>query len=766
MNESLLPPNSNNNNNSSSNNGNNSSRNSDEKTAAQLENTEQWSSASSFRVEARVMGRQPSELENWMFPGWGRAEVVHVRASPQAAVAAGHKEFVRKKRTKSNAAYWNTQVPLAEAAGVVRRRSSRSSNGEAPPEMLVNGVEYDGHGAGHQRFSDNQEDGFDGDEDADGLSDEAPEVINRILEQESRPPHALLGQLAATAICGNDITASCFYTVGLTATYAGVFAPAALLAVGIMLYFFRAVYAEVVTSKPENGGAYNALLNTTAKSTASIAACLTILSYIATAVVSASSASSYLGNVVAELDETMITIGLLGFFALLNIIGINESATVATVLFLVHIGTLLVLVTVSFIKFTSLGFSTHFVPNFHSDLQMDVGKAIFYGFSAASLGISGFETSANFVEEQREGVFPLTLRNMWAATFVFNPLLGFFSLTNMPMADITESSDVVLAKLGGHSSGHWLEVWISIDAFLVLSGSIITSFVGVCGLCKRLAGDRCLPAFLTTENEWRRTPHWIIISFFCICVSMYLALHGNTESLSGVYSIAFLTVMALFAVGDMLLKYKRGTMPRKYRASWPAVISAFVLVVIALFGTILRKPQNLRYFVFYFTGTATLFFVTFARLTVLKLTLSAMRRILKGTRLRAPVERFLQDAIHAVTAQSIVFFSNTSRLDVMNKAILYIRENEQTRHVLIVHVCEKESDVPSHFAEHVQVLDALYPKVQVDSLVLLGIPFCRDAVDELTERYDIPPNLMFIAAPGKRFRVKIASLGGVRVITH
>ena len=39
--------------------------------------------------------------------------------------------------------------------------------------------------------------------------------------------------------------------------------------------------------------------------------------------------------------------------------------------------------------------------------------ALFFGFSTAMLGVSGFETSANFVEEKKSGVFPKTLRNMW-----------------------------------------------------------------------------------------------------------------------------------------------------------------------------------------------------------------------------------------------------------------------------------------------------------------------------------------------------------------
>ena len=38
--------------------------------------------------------------------------------------------------------------------------------------------------------------------------------------------------------------------------------------------------------------------------------------------------------------------------------------------------------------------------------------ALFFGYSSAMLGVTGFETSANFVEEQKPGVYPRTLRNM------------------------------------------------------------------------------------------------------------------------------------------------------------------------------------------------------------------------------------------------------------------------------------------------------------------------------------------------------------------
>jgi len=113
-----------------------------------------------------------------------------------------------------------------------------------------------------------------------------------------KPPH-LLGEWLATAIAGNDLLSSCLYTSGLCAAWAGmcypllstillanlppfclgVWSPICLSLIIVMLHFFRAVYSEVGCALPLNGGAYNALLNTTSKQTASIAACLTILRY-------------------------------------------------------------------------------------------------------------------------------------------------------------------------------------------------------------------------------------------------------------------------------------------------------------------------------------------------------------------------------------------------------------------------------------------------------------------------------------------------------
>ena len=61
-------------------------------------------------------------------------------------------------------------------------------------------------------------------------------------------------------------------------------------------------------------------------------------------------------------------------------------------------------------------------------------------------------------------------------------------------------------------------------------------FVGVTGLVRRLALDRCLPEFLLARNKLRDTNHYIIVGFCLICISLYLLVQGDVGSLSGTLS--------------------------------------------------------------------------------------------------------------------------------------------------------------------------------------------------------------------------------------
>jgi len=601
-------------------------------------------------------------------------------------------------------------------------------------------------------------------------TDEAEEDIDPNVPSYNPPPVSnahKLGQWMSTAISGNDITSSCLYVTGLCVADAGIWAPICLFMVVFTLWLFRGVYGEAVTALPLNGGTYSVLLNSTSKSTAAIAACLTILSYVATAVVSGSEAISYAAHLWEDMPLTLGTIILLSLFAFLNLMGITDSAVVALFIFVAHLASMSILVVAVGIWVYHHGFD-QLRANYYSATQPILWRSIVYGFSSAMLGVSGFESSANFVEEQKSGVFVLTLRNMWAAVSFFNPIIAFLSLCILDQHFIRRHQADVLAVMGHRAAGVWLEKLISADAFLVLSGGVLTSFVGVTGLCRRLALDRCLPQFLLAENAWRHTNHWIIFGFLAVCSSMYLILNGNVDSLSNVYSVSFMSVMALFCVGNMLLKYKRSKLKREVVAPWIQVITALFMVLFALVGLLLKDAAILNVWVLYVSVTGALIATMFFRLQTLKLLYSIVHGILTKlgwVETRPQCLQVIAQTIKDISGQSIAFFIKSGNIAVLNKAILYVRNNEDCAWIRIIHVYDSEANIPPTLITNAHILDECYPKIKIDLVLVPGV-FGPEIIDYLSNTLRIPKNLMFITCPKEDFAHKIETLGGVRLITR
>ncbi len=571
-----------------------------------------------------------------------------------------------------------------------------------------------------------------------------------------------LGELAATSICGNDITSSCLYVSALSIVYAGRWAPLSLLLVAAVLYFFRSIYAEVVGALPLNGGAYNALLNTTSKFRASIAACLTILSYMATAVISASEGMHYVNSLWDGLPVVEATIGLLAIFMILTIIGITESSIVATGIFIFHLVSLTVLLVAGGIYVTFHGIDTLSL-NLSTPAEGGFILAIFFGFSAAMLGISGFESSANFVEEQKRGVFPKTLRNMWVAVSVFNPLMAFLALALLPIPEVSEHQEALLSHMGFLSGGSTLMWIISIDAALVLSGAVLTSFVGVNGLVRRMTLDRCLPQFLLKTTK-RGTTHRIIIGFFLLAVSILLITQGDLKALAGVYTISFLGVMALFALGNILLKVKRARLPRPTRASWPAILLGMTAVIAGLIGNAIMNPPYLKVFFQYFIPTFLFVTIMLTRIDLLKATLYLIRTAIASfVRPMGAMTESIRSKIEQINSQQVVFFTRGDNVANLNTAMLYILRNEHSNRVKIVTVVNDRSEVPPKLEKDLEFLDEAYPSIDIDFLVLED-KFNPGLIQRLSKEWNIPTNLMFIGSPGKSFPYGLAELGGVRLI--
>ncbi|KAJ3205378.1 hypothetical protein HDU67_008884, partial [Dinochytrium kinnereticum] len=429
--------------------------------------------------------------------------------------------------------------------------------------------------------------------------------------------HAKIGQWTATAIAANDLMGSILYTIGVTTSAAGKFAPISLLLVCMSLFVFRKVIQEVGVTVPMNGGSYSAMMLFSNKVVAAIVACCTLLDYVATAVVSAASASAYASSELGRIDTFWVTIAILTFFSILTMFGVKESSKVSLGILLLHVVTIVVVAVTTLVQlFTtaSRGSSGGFwettlgrnlvAPSSSGSVAGD----IFFGYCVGMVGVTGFEASINYVEEQLPGVFPKTLRNMCYLVLFCNPIMSILALSILPIQTIVANSDVVISLMAAaattdtnmpegyirataRSSMGWLTTMVAVDAIMVIGGGVLTAYVGLCGLIEVMALDNILPPFLlyrpprlkatltrptddpndltlaryatdaslpaTRAPKLPASPHFstsastktrplIPLSFLLLCVLLYAIVGGRTALLGLVFSMAFLSVLGSF----------------------------------------------------------------------------------------------------------------------------------------------------------------------------------------------------------------------------
>ncbi|CAK4091448.1 unnamed protein product [Aphanomyces euteiches] len=573
-----------------------------------------------------------------------------------------------------------------------------------------------------------------------------------VIRDEMNKPKFQLSEWFATAISGNDIMSSIMYSAGIVVVKGGNLAPVCFAIVSFVLYLYRFIYSEAVMAIPLNGGSYNLLLNTTSKKVAAVAACLSTLC--------TGFAREWrvhcIARVVCALDAPWHW----------------ESSMTAFIIFAHHMVCLTVLAVVCLVYAIKnprvihdnyVGMPYPSVDFVGSQIDGNFFTAIFFGFSAAMLGVTGFETSANFVQEQKPGVFSKTLRELVA------------------------NQNSVLAHQALVAGGAGMQWWVAIDAFIVLSGGVLTSYDGI----------TVVPEFFATRNKWRGTNHWIVVFFFVVATSLVLILDSDATTLGGVYTYSFLSLMFLFGAACILLKLKRHDIPRTITAPWHACFLGIPLVTCGIVGNLLGDPKTLLYFALYFIFVATIVFVMLERVFVLRILVAFVNMFVKekvkdqvdppvmDVEVNAAVVQTVPDtnakllerdgdhvamltrAIKEINSKPIVFFVKQANMTILNKAIVYIRRNEITHNVRFVHVYQAETphalETVANLREMVTLMDTLYPKLKIDFYAIVA-PFEPATVEWISKKYDITTNLMFIKAPSTISVHKISSYG-VRVIT-
>ncbi len=589
--------------------------------------------------------------------------------------------------------------------------------------------------------------------------------MSNSAQVKSKAPHVQLGELASTAIAGNDILSSSLYVCGIASLFAGIWAPFVFILIAVVLYLYKHVYTEVVEALPLNGGAYNCLLNATSKNIAAAAGIMTVLSYMATSVISAKTAVEYAHTVLHQIPVLPVTAGIIIFFALLTIMGVKDSAKVAMGIFFFHIFVLTIFVVIGLIHLFNNG-TGFLIENLGRTNEIFASQGsfrmLFLAFAASLLGVSGFESSANFVEEQKPGVFRKTLRNMLLGVAIFNPLISLVVLYSLPLATITTVKDFVLSESAMMIGGKALQYLVVIDATLVLSGAVLASFVGATGLLYRMTLDHCLPTsvFLPKLKQRNQNVTRLVIAFAALCLSVTFITKGDLLSLAGVYTISFLGVMTFFAFGNLMLKKNRPDLKRTYNAPVLFVVCAALFTGIGIVGNIMIDSKNLLYFAMYFLPSFYLVMMMIYRDYILEFALTTTKKI---PWLNKKILLLFEHVIHP---RIILFAHHPEKL---YKSLEYIRKNETSRRITVVFCPAKTENTASltkKFQEHITFFEEakIFPDFDLSLEVYEEHPFGPEAIRSLVQRFRISANYVFIGSIHHFHSFSFEDLGGVRVI--
>ncbi len=416
-----------------------------------------------------------------------------------------------------------------------------------------------------------------------------------------------LNWIIGAGVVGADIGTSVFYGTGILYPKVGFLAPLFVLFCCLMMWLFKRTYEEGLALSPYNGGAYSMILRSLGRQASVLAGALTMVSYLATAAVSALSGAYYLASISNGFSDSAIVLTAffpIVFFGFLNARGIKEPAKLVTVISGLHF---LLLIVITIWGFTYLAINWSLIDFSKFDQLTPSGElswAIFmYGFAAAFLGITGFESAAQIVEELEAPALE-TVRKLYTAVIILvsltAPAISLLCLVVLTKNEIDQNISSLLSGLSLKLGGKVLLYIIVVDATLTLFAAVNTAYVGFIGLSTTMSKQGNLPIILLRRftHKYPSIQGYPLIAFLFMVVALLMCAlvageHG-LNILAKVYEIAFLGVMISFCIGVVLLRNRqiRKDTPTKFLSEWLISSKDKIIPLIPLFsGSVLLVAQ-------------------------------------------------------------------------------------------------------------------------------------------------------------------------------
>jgi basic amino acid/polyamine antiporter, APA family len=415
----------------------------------------------------------------------------------------------------------------------------------------------------------------------------------------------VLGVNALFSTAYGNVGSSIYYALGLVASFALGLTPLVFVITGIFFFCTAATYAEATAMYPEAGGSSSFARRAFNEGVSFFAAWAQMLNYTITVAISAFFVPHYLGGLFWEPlrsapGDIIFGAGVIAVLAVVNVVGVKESASLNILLAVIDFLTQLLLVIVGAV----LVFSPEVLQSNVVWGEAPTWTNFVLAIPIGMIAYTGIETISNMAEEAKDErtTIPAAIGRVRLAVYAIYFTLPAVALSALPVTynEQTGEYQTLLGlpeEEGGYAGDPILgvvkqidlgplqsigELYVGLLAATILFIATNAALIGVSRLVYSMGIHRQVPDALRQLHPRYRTP-WIGILLFGGAAIVTL-LPGQAEFLGYMYAFG---AMLSFTIAHLAVIRLRRTQPdalRPYRGPGNARIRGRDIPLFAVFG--------------------------------------------------------------------------------------------------------------------------------------------------------------------------------------
>ncbi len=370
-----------------------------------------------------------------------------------------------------------------------------------------------------------------------------------------------LTPLLVWAVVFCDIGTSVYYVPGILYKQVGDTAPLFVFAAMVGFLFLAAKYVEICWRNPDGGGVVSVATQAFTPLVGCIGGLLITVDYFLTSAISSVSGIHYLGSVFPSLEDHVVALSIatLLFLAIVNTIGVRESAALALVMAVVAF-----FVDAVVVGIVGWNMSAEQWAAVRSNLAQFgglSGQAMLVGFSGAWLAFSGLESISQLSPAMRLPI-PATakrgMRYVVLTVVATAPVLTLLTVALLPVITKQQQDERFISQLGALFGGRAVEVAVVLTASSLLVFAANTAIIGGYHVFLALAEKGFMPRAIAHRNRKFGTPQIAIIVTTLVPTAIIFYAGGDTETLGNLYAFGLLGCFVLSSGGLDVIRWRNG----------------------------------------------------------------------------------------------------------------------------------------------------------------------------------------------------------------